>query len=252
MNKMAIKVLVPVKRVIDANVRVRLDANGKVAAANLKMSMNPFDEAAVEEAVRLIEQGIAAEAVIVSIGPAEAAETARTALAMGASRGILIETPERIEPLAVAKILKIVCEAERPDLVLCGRQAIDDDAAQMGPMLAGLMGWAQATAVSQLSIDGGTALARCETEQGSETLRLKLPAVVSTDLRLNQPRYVTLPGIIKAKKKPLETIALASLGGDFTPRLEVVSLREAEMRRTGIKTEDVRGFFDALRATGAI
>ena len=247
------KVLVPVKRVVDHNVRVRLnEAASGVEIANLKMSMNPFDENAVEAAVRLKEQGKAEEVVIVSIGPAGAAQIIRTALAMGGTRGILVKTEEKIEPLAAAKILKRICETEQPDLVICGRQAIDDDAAQVGPMLAGLLGWGQAVGASSLTLEDGAAEVRCETDSGSKTILVKLPAVVTADLRLNEPRYATLPNMMKAKKKPLEEKPAADFGVDTAPRLKVLSLREPTPRQAGVMVASVREFLEKLHQAGAL
>lgn len=235
------KILVPVKRVIDANVRVRIDASGmSVATEGMKMSLNPFDETAVEEAVRLKEAGKAGEIVAVSIGPSEAQEILRTAMAMGADRAILIETPS-VDPATAAKILYRVCLEEMPDMVVAGRQAIDDDAGLTGPMLAGLLGWPQAVGVSRLGIDGGQATAVCEVERGAYTVRFALPGVVTVDLRLNTPRYVTLPGILKAKKKPLAVRPAA----DFSVAacvVERIALREPPMRQPGSCTDDVAVF----------
>ncbi len=230
------KVLVPVKRVIDYNVKVRVkpDQSG-VDLANIKMSMNPFDEIATEEAVRLKEKGIVSEIVVVSIGPQQAQETIRTALAMGADRGIVIVTDERVEPLAVAKLLKAVVEAEQPGLVLMGKQAIDDDNNATGQMLAALLGWPQATFASKLEIAGDVATVTREVDGGLQTLSAKLPAVVTVDLRLNEPRYASLPNIMKAKKKPIEPKTPADYGVDITPRLTVVKVAEPPKRSGGIK-----------------
>jgi electron transfer flavoprotein beta subunit len=245
------KVLVPIKRVIDYNVHVRLNAAGTaVETDNVKMSLNPFDETAVEEAIRLRERGSVQEIVVVSVGPQSAIEVIRTALAMGADSGRLIETDGAIEPPAVAKILKAVCAEEKPDLVICGRQAIDDDAAQTGPMLASLMGWAQAVGASKIELAAGTALVRCEIDGGTKTVRLPLPAVITADLRLNEPRYVSLPGIMKAKRKPVTTKAAADFGIDLEPRVEQVSLCETPPRKPGIKTTDAAEFLDRLIAAG--
>lgn len=242
------KVLVPVKRAIDYNVRVRIDAAGTgVETAGVKMSLNPFDETAAEEAVRMRETGAASEAVAVSVGPAATEETLRTVLAMGADRAILVKTDAALEPAAVAKVLKRICELEAPDLVLCGRQAIDDDAGQVGPMLAGMLGWAQGVGGSKLDIDGGAATVRCEVETGVWHLRLKLPAVVSVDLRLNTPRYVTLPAIMRAKKKPLDVLPLSDLGLDTEARATRTALREPPARTPGPRLTDVDAFADRLR-----
>jgi electron transfer flavoprotein beta subunit len=245
------KVVVPVKRVVDYNVRVRIKA-AAVDLANIKMSMNPFDEIAVEEAVRLKEKGKADEVVIVSVGPRECLETIRTALAMGADRGILVVCEEVLEPLTVAKILKAVCETESPGLVIAGKQAIDDDAGQTGPMLAALLGWAEATRARTLEIDGPTARVECETDRGTEALAMRLPAVVTTDLRLNEPRYVSLPNKMKARKMPVAETTAAALGVDTVPKLKVLALAEPETRPAGIKVKSVGELLDRLHATGAI
>ncbi|MHA1165361.1 MAG: electron transfer flavoprotein subunit beta/FixA family protein, partial [Alphaproteobacteria bacterium] len=214
------KVLVPVKRVVDYNVKIRVKADGSgVDLANVKMSMNPFDEISVEEALRLKEAGKAEEIVIVSIGPQKAQETIRTALAMGADRGILIKCEDEVEPLAVAKLLKAVVDAEKPDLVILGKQAIDDDSNQTGQMLSALLGWPQGTFASKLELDGGTARVTREVDAGLETLILKTPCIITTDLRLNEPRYASLPNIMKAKKKPLDEKTAADYGVDTAPRL---------------------------------
>ncbi len=238
------KVLVPVKRVIDYNVKVRVKADGSgVDLANVKMSMNPFDEIAVEEAIRLKEAGVASEIVAVSIGVKQAQETLRTALAMGADRAILIVAADDvhtdIEPLAVAKLLKGVIDAEAPGLVLCGKQAIDNDMNATGQMLAALTGWAQATFASEVKIDGESALVTREVDGGLQTIRVKLPAIVSVDLRLNEPRYASLPNIMKAKKKPLEEKTPADYGVDVTPRLSVVKTSEPATRAAGVKVGSV-------------
>ncbi len=238
------KVLVPVKRVIDYNVKVRVKADGSgVDLANVKMSMNPFDEIAVEEAIRLKEKGQADEIVVVSIGVKQAQETLRTALAMGADRAILIEAASDvhtdIEPLAVAKLLKAVVDAEQPGLVLCGKQAIDNDMNATGQMLAALLGWSQATFISELSIDGDSATVTREVDGGLQTIKVKMPAIVTVDLRLNEPRYASLPNIMKAKKKPLEEKTAADYGVDVTPRLTVVKTAEPEGRKAGIKVGSV-------------
>ncbi len=242
------KVLVPVKRVIDYNVKVRVKAdNSGVELANVKMAMNPFDEIAVEQALRLREAGGAEEVVVVSIGPAQNQETIRTALAMGADRGIHIEASHDIEPLAVAKLLKAVVERETPSLVLVGKQAIDDDCNQTGQMLAALLGWAQGTFVSALEVAGDTAKIVREVDGGLEHLEIKMPAIVSVDLRLNEPRYASLPNIMKAKKKPLDSLAVDELGVDISPRLTVVKVEEPAAREAGIKVTDVKELVEKLK-----
>ncbi len=242
------KILVPVKRVIDYNVKVRVKAdNTGVDLANVKMSMNPFDEIAVEEAIRRKEAGEAEEIVAVSIGPAQAQETLRTALAMGADRAILIETDDNPEPLAVAKLLKGVVEEEGPQLVILGKQAIDDDSNQTGQMLAALLGWPQATFASEVKLaDGGVEVTR-EIDGGLETIALTLPAVVTTDLRLNEPRYASLPNIMKAKKKPLDTKAPADYGVDTAPRLNVLKVEEPPKRSGGVMVESVEELIEKLK-----
>jgi len=242
------KVLVPVKRVVDYNVKVRVKADGSgVDLANVKMSMNPFDEIAVEQAVRLKEAGIATEVVAVSIGVQQCQETLRTALAMGADRAILVQTDAAPEPLAVAKMLKAIVEAEGPDLVILGKQAIDDDFNQTGQMLAALLGWGQGTFASKVEPqDGGLNVTR-EIDGGLETVALTLPAVVTTDLRLNEPRYASLPNIMKAKKKPLETRTPEDLGVDPAPRLEVLSVKEPPKRQGGVKVGSVEELVDKLK-----
>ena len=234
------KVLVPVKRVIDYNVKVRVKADKSgVELANVKMAMNPFDEIAVEEALRLKEAGGADEVVAVSIGPTQNQETIRTALAMGADRGIHIEAPHEVEPLAVAKLLKAVVEREEPGLVFVGKQAIDDDCNQTGQMLAALLGWAQGTFVSGIEIKGDSAAVVREVDGGLEHLEVKMPAVVTVDLRLNEPRYASLPNIMKAKKKPLDSMSADELGVDVTPRLAITRVEEPPAREAGIKVADV-------------
>ena len=234
------KVLVPVKRVIDYNVKVRVKAdNSGVELANVKMAMNPFDEIAVEEALRLKEAGGADEVVAVSIGPTQNQETIRTALAMGADRGIHIEAPHEVEPLAVAKLLKAVVDREEPGLVFVGKQAIDDDCNQTGQMLAALLGWAQGTFVSGIEIKGDSAAVVREVDGGLEHLEVKMPAVVTVDLRLNEPRYASLPNIMKAKKKPLDSMSADELGVDVTPRLAITRVEEPPAREAGIKVSDV-------------
>jgi len=242
------KVLVPVKRVVDYNVKIRVKADGSgIELANVKMSMNPFDEIAVEEAVRLKEKGVATEIVAVSIGPAKAQETLRTALAIGADRAILIETDATVEPLSVAKMLKVIAEAESPDLVIMGKQAIDDDSNQTGQMLAALLGWPQGTFASDVQIADGKASVTREVDGGLETVGLTLPAVVTTDLRLNEPRYPTLPNIMNAKKKPLETKTSADLGIDPSPRLKVLETTEPAKREAGIMVESVAELVGKLK-----
>jgi electron transfer flavoprotein beta subunit len=247
------KILVPVKRVVDYNVKIRVRSDGSgVELANVKMSMNPFDEIGVEEAIRLKEAGKAEEIIVVSIGPAQAAETLRTALAMGADRAILVKVDEQIEPLGVAKVLKGVVEAEKPGLVILGKQAIDDDANQTGQMLAALLGWAQGTFASKIAIDGDTAKVTREVDGGLQTVSLKMPAIVTTDLRLNQPRYASLPNIMKAKKKPLDEKTPADYGADVKPRLKVVTTEEPGGRKAGVKVKNVAELVASLKAAGVI
>ena len=242
------KVLVPVKRVIDYNVKVRVKAdNSGVELANVKMAMNPFDEIAVEQALRLKEAGGAEEVIVVSIGPAQNQETIRTGLAMGADRGIHIEASHDIEPLAVAKLLKAVVERENPGLVLVGKQAIDDDCNQTGQMLAALLGWAQGTFVSALDVAGDKAKIVREVDGGLEHLEIKMPAIVSVDLRLNEPRYASLPNIMKAKKKPLDSLTVDDLGVDIKPRLTIVKVEEPAARKAGIKVADVKELVEKLK-----
>lgn len=242
------KVLVPVKRVVDFNVKIRVKADGSgVELANVKMSMNPFDEIAVEEAVRLKESGKAEEIVAVSIGPQQAQETLRTALAMGADRGILIKSDDALEPLAVAKILKAVVEEEKPDLVILGKQAIDDDCNQTGQMLAALLGWGQGTFASKLVLENGTARVTREVDGGLQTVVLKMPAVVTTDLRLNEPRYASLPNIMKAKRKPIAEKTAAEYGIDIAPRLQVLKITEPPGRKAGVKVADVQELVRRLK-----
>jgi electron transfer flavoprotein beta subunit len=247
------KVLVPVKRVIDYNVKVRVkpDQTG-VDLANVKMSMNPFDEISVEEAVRLKEAGTATEIVVVSIGPQQAQETIRTALAMGADRGILIKTDAQVEPLAVAKLLAKVVAEESPDLVILGKQAIDDDSNQTGQMLAALLGWPQGTFAYKLEKDGGALKVTREVDGGLQTVKLALPAIVTVDLRLNEPRYASLPNIMKAKKKEIAEKAPEAYGVDITPRLTVVKVTEPAARAGGIKVEDVAALVAKLKTAGAV
>jgi electron transfer flavoprotein beta subunit len=243
-----VKILVPVKRVVDYNVKVRVKADGTgVDLANVKMSMNPFDEIAVEEAVRLKEAGVATEVIAVSCGAVACQETLRTAMAIGADRGILVETDVALEPIAVAKLLKALCDREQPHLVICGKQAIDDDASQTGQMLAALAGWPQATFASKVVIANGKATVTREIDGGLETLEISLPAVVTSDLRLNEPRYATLPNIMKAKKKQLDIIRPADLGVDVTPRLTTLRVGEPPKRSAGIKVADVAELVNKLR-----
>jgi electron transfer flavoprotein beta subunit len=242
------KALVAVKRVVDYNVKVRVKADGTgVETANVKMSMNPFDEIAVEEAVRLKEAGVVTEIVAVSAGVQACQETLRTALAIGADRAILVETDAELQPLAVAKLLKALCAKEAPRLVILGKQAIDDDANQTGQMLAALLGWPQATFASKVKVEGGGAMVTREVDGGLETIALKLPAVVTTDLRLNEPRYVTLPNIMKAKKKALEVLKPDALGVDVKPRLQTLKVVEPAKRKAGIKVADAKALVDKLR-----
>ena len=242
------KVLVSVKRVVDYNVKVRVKSDGSgVETANVKMSMNPFDEIAVEEAMRLKEGGAATEVVVVSCGVQACQETLRTALAIGADRAILVETDAELQPLAVAKLLKAVCEKEKPGLVVMGKQAIDDDSNQTGQMLAALMSWPQATFASKLQIEGEKAQVTREVDGGLDTISVRLPAVVTTDLRLNEPRYVTLPNIMKAKKKPLENLKPDALGVDVAPRLKTLKVDEPPKRKGGVKVPDAKALVDKLR-----
>ena len=247
------KVLVPVKRVVDFNVKIRVKADGSgVELTNVKMSMNPFDEIAVEEAIRLKEAGKAAEIVAVSIGPQQASETIRTALAMGADRGILVKTEAVVEPLAVAKILKRVVEDEAPGLVILGKQAIDDDCNQTGQMLAALLNWPQGTFASKLAIDGETISVTREVDGGLQTVKLKAPAIVTTDLRLNEPRYASLPNIMKAKKKPIADKTPADYGIDIAPRLEILKTTEPPARKAGAKVGSVAELVGKLKDEAGI
>jgi len=242
------KILVPVKRVVDYNVKIRVKADGTgVETANVKFSMNPFDEIAVEEAVRLKEAGKASEIVAVSIGPATAQETLRTALAMGADRAILVQTDAETQPLAVAKLLKALVDKEQPQLVVLGKQAIDDDCNQTGQMLAALLGWPQGTFASKVAPGEGVLTVTREIDGGLETVELKLPAVVTTDLRLNEPRYASLPNIMKAKKKPLDTVTPDALGVDVAPRLKTLKVVEPPKRKAGVKVADVATLVDKLK-----
>ena len=242
------KVLVPVKRVVDYNVKVRVKSDGTgVDIANVKMSMNPFDEIAVEEAVRLREAGTATEVVAVSAGVAGCQETLRTAMAIGADRGILVETDAELQPLAVAKLLKALVDKEQPQVVILGKQAIDDDANQTGQMLAALLGWPQATFASKVVIAGDRATVTREVDGGLETLEISLPAIITTDLRLNEPRYATLPNIMKAKKKPLDTVKPDALGVDVSPRLKTLKVAEPAKRQAGVKVADVADLVAKLK-----
>ena len=247
------QVLVPVKRVVDYNVKVRVKADGTgVETANVKMSMNPFDEIAVEEAVRLKEKGVATEIVAVSAGPSACQEQIRTALAMGADRGILVEHDGTLEPLAVAKILKSIVAKESPELVILGKQAIDDDMNATGQMLAALLGWGQGTFASKVEKDGEALKVTREVDGGLETVSLKLPAIVTTDLRLNEPRYASLPNIMKARKKPIETMKPADLGVDVTPRLTVLKVEEPAKRQAGKKVASVQELVEKLRSEAKV
>ena len=247
------KIIVPVKRVVDYNVKIRVKADGSgVELANVKMSMNPFDEIAVEEALRLKEAGQASEIIAVSVGPAKAEETLRTALAMGADRAILIETDETVEPLAVAKLLKAVVAAEEPGLVILGKQAIDDDSNQTGQMLSALTGYPQATFASKVVVADGAVSVTREVDGGLQTVSLSLPAVITTDLRLNEPRYASLPNIMKAKKKPLDKKSPADLGVDIAPRLSVLKTEEPAGRKAGIKVASVAELVSNLKTAGVL
>jgi len=249
------KALVAVKRVVDFNVKIRVKTDGSgVELSNVKMSMNPFDEIAVEEVVRMKEKGILKEVVAVSIGPTKSQETIRTALSMGVDRGLLIETPdaEAIEPLAVAKLLKAVVEAEQPSFVILGKQAIDDDCNQTGQMLAALLGWPQATFASKVVLEGDAALVTREVDGGLETLKMKLPAVITTDLRLNEPRYPSLPNIMKAKKKPLDIKKAADYGIDISPRLKLLKTVEPPGRKAGVKVANAAELVAKLKEAGAL
>ena len=247
------KILVPVKRVVDYNVKVRVKADGTgVETAGVKMSMNPFDEIAIEEAVRLKEKGVATEIIAISIGVAACSETIRTALAMGADRGVLVETDMAVEPIAVAKMLKALVEKEQPQLVILGKQAIDDDMSATGQMLAALLGWPQGTFASKVAVENGGITVTREVDGGLETVALTLPAVVTTDLRLNEPRYASLPNIMKARKKPIETMKPADLGVDPTPRLTVLRVTEPPKRRAGQKVGSVAELVMKLRTEAKV
>ena len=242
------KIVVPVKRVVDKDIKIRVKADGSgVELANVKMSMNPFDEIAVEEAIRLKEAGKATEIVAVSIGPQQATETIRTALAMGADRGVLVQTDAELQPLAVAKLMKAVVDKEQPGLVIVGKQAIDDDSNQTGQMLAALLGWSQGTFANKLNVADGSAEVKREVDGGLENIKIKLPAVITTDLRLNEPRYASLPNIMKAKKKPIENLTADALGVDVAPRLKVLKVEEPPKRKAGIKVKTVAELVDKLR-----
>jgi electron transfer flavoprotein beta subunit len=247
------KILVPVKRAIDKDVKIRVKPDGSgVELGNVKMSMNPFDEIAVEEAIRLKEAGKATEIVCVSVGLAQVAETIRTALAMGADRGILVKADGAVEPLAVAKILKAIAEAEKPGLIIMGKQAIDDDCNQTGQMLAALLGWPQGTFASKLALDADAVTVTREVDGGLQTVKLKAPAIVTTDLRLNEPRYASLPNIMKAKKKPIEEKTAGDYGVEIKPRLEVLKTAEPPERKAGVKVKSVAELVEKLKAAGAV
>ena len=242
------KIVVPVKRVVDKDIKIRVKADGSgVELANVKMSMNPFDEIAVEEAIRLKEAGKATEIIAVSIGPQQAAETIRTALAMGADRGILVKVDGPVEPLTVAKILKAIADAEKPGLVIMGKQAIDDDSNQTGQMLAALLGWPQGTFASKVAIEGDALMVTREVDGGLQTVKLNMPAVITTDLRLNEPRYASLPNIMKAKKKPIGEKTPEALGVDVAPRLKVLKTGEPAGRKAGVKVKTVGELLDKLK-----
>ncbi|SHN65211.1 electron transfer flavoprotein subunit beta/FixA family protein [Erythrobacter sanguineus] len=245
------KILVPVKRVIDYNVKPRVKADGTgVDLANVKMSMNPFDEIAVEEAIRLKEKGAATEIIAVSIGPAKAQETLRTALAMGADRAILVESEDEVEPLAVAKILKAIADEEAPGLVILGKQSISDDSNQTGQMLAALMGRPQGTFANTVEVDGDSVIVKREVDGGLQTVKLAMPAIVTTDLRLNEPRYASLPNIMKAKQKPLSVKTAADYGVDLIPRLKTLKVAEPPVRQAGEKVADVAALVEKVKALG--
>ena len=247
------KLLVPVKRVIDFNVKPRVKADGSgVDLANVKMSMNPFDEIAVEEAIRLKEKGVATEIVVVSIGPVKAQETLRTALAMGADRAILVQTDAEVEPLGVAKLLKAIADEEQPGMVILGKQAIDDDSNQTGQMLAALLGWAQGTFASKVEVAGDHVAVTREVDGGLETVKLKLPAIVTTDLRLNEPRYASLPNIMKAKSKPLASKTPEDYGVDISPRLTTLKVAEPAKREAGVKVGSVDELIGKLKTLGVV
>jgi len=247
------KIIVPVKRVVDYNVKVRVKSDGSgIETSGVKMSMNPFDEIAVEEAVRLKEKGVATEIIAVSMGVAQCAETIRTALAMGADRGILVESDGDLQPLAVAKLLKAIVDQEQPQLVILGKQAIDDDMSATGQMLAALLGWPQGTFASKVAVDGGTITVTREVDGGLETVELTLPAIVTTDLRLNEPRYASLPNIMKARKKPIANMKPADLGVDVTPRLTTIKVSEPPKRKAGVKVASVAELVSKLRTEAKV
>jgi len=247
------KILVCIKRVVDYNVKIRVKSDGSgVDLANVKMSMNPFDEIAVEEAIRQKEKGGVEEIVVVSVGPQQAQETLRTALAMGADRALLVRSDERVEPLGVAKVLRAIVEEEKPDLVILGKQAIDDDSNQTGQMLAALLGWPQGTFASKLSLSGGQAEVTREVDGGLQTVALALPAIVTTDLRLNEPRYASLPNIMKAKKKPLDERSASEMGLDLAPRLEVLKTVEPAKRQAGVKVGSVDELIGKLKSEAGV
>jgi len=247
------KILVPVKRAIDKDVKIRVKPDGSgVELGNVKMSMNPFDEIAVEEAIRLKEAGNATEIVCASIGSVQASETIRTALAMGADRGILVKADGAVEPLAIAKILKAIAEAEKPGLIIMGKQAIDDDCNQTGQMLAALLGWPQGTFASKVTIDGDAVTVTREVDGGLQTVKLKTPAIVTTDLRLNEPRYASLPNIMKAKKKPIDEKTVADYSVDIKPRLQVIKTAEPPVRKAGVKVKSVTELVEKLKEAGAV
>ena len=247
------KILVPVKRVVDYNVKIRVKSDGTgVETSGVKMSMNPFDEIAVEEAVRLKEAGKASEIIAVSMGVAACAETIRTALAMGADRGILVETDVELQPLAVAKMLKVLVEKEQPGLVVLGKQAIDDDMNATGQMLAALLGWSQGTFASKVVLEEGRAVVTREVDGGLETVALSLPTIITTDLRLNEPRYASLPNIMKARKKPIETVKPADLGVDPAPRLTLISVAEPPKRQAGVKVKSVAELVEKLKTEAKV
>lgn len=242
------KVLVSVKRVVDYNVKIRVKSDGSgVETTNVKMSMNPFDEIAVEEAVRLKESGLAREIIVISVGPTQSQETIRTALAIGCDQGVLVQTDEDLQPLAVAKLLKVLVEKKKPELVILGKQAIDDDSNQTGQMLAALLAWPQATFASKLTLKDSKILVTREVDGGLETIEVRLPAVVTTDLRLNEPRYASLPNIMKAKKKSIEIVLPSALGVDIAPRVTTLKVTEPVLRKTGIKVSDVTELVTKLR-----
>jgi electron transfer flavoprotein beta subunit len=247
------KIIVPVKRVVDYNVKVRVKSDGSgIETSGVKMSMNPFDEIAVEEAVRLKEKGVATEIVAVSMGVPQCAETIRTALAMGVDRGILVETDADLQPLAVAKLLKAIVDQEKPQIVILGKQAIDDDMSATGQMLAALLGWSQGTFASKVAVEGDTAIVTREVDGGLETVALTLPAIVTTDLRLNEPRYASLPNIMKARKKPIANMKPADLGVDVTPRLTVIKVTEPPKRKAGQKVASVQELVNKLRTEAKV